>query len=516
MEDFGFIDPGYFGIRRFPYSLDRNKNGLSFRHISDDQVLPFTPFNPGPTFNLNSEVHNAGEVWAQMLWESYNVLIDEHGFVEAQRRMTDYVVAGLLLTPPEATYTEGRDAMLAAASALDTDDMLLMAAAFAGRGAGTCAVSPPNTSASFIGVVESGTVAAKLGTSTATLIDDGASCDRDGFLDPGESGTLHITVANSGVVAAEEVIARATTTTPGVILGKPVAIGTLAPLTHVDVAIPVRLAANATTNDLDIRVNVTGDAGCNTGNLLASFRDHMSVDEVAASRTFDAFETRQLGWTLAGASANALWSRVNGEGSNHQLFGANSTVASDTQVVSPPLQVSTTTPLVVRFLHAFDFETAEDLSQFFDGSVIEVSTDGGMTFRDVRLVGADPEYPVVISPFDPSHPLRNRPGFGGRSEGFPALRPVTLNFGTQFAGQAIRLRFRAATDFCCKATGWLIDDVVVTGITNTPFPGLVPEPSVCTAPLPSAREAAVESAVIEVRHARRNSLDSVPVTPEPL
>jgi hypothetical protein len=128
LEEFGFVDPGYFGIRRFPYSLDRSKNGLSFRHISDDQFLPPTPFNPAPTFNFNSEIHNAGEVWAQMLWETYNVLIDEHGFVEAQRRMTDYVVAGLLLTPPEATYTEGRDAILAAASALDTDDMLLIAA----------------------------------------------------------------------------------------------------------------------------------------------------------------------------------------------------------------------------------------------------------------------------------------------------------------------------------------------------------------------------------------------------
>ncbi|HEY0987226.1 MAG TPA: M36 family metallopeptidase, partial [Kofleriaceae bacterium] len=102
LAQFGFLDPGYFGIRRFAYSLNRAKNGLSLRHISDESALPDTPTNPGPAGNFNSEVHNTGEIWAQMLWEVYNVLIDEHGAVETHRRMSDYVVAGLLLTPPEA------------------------------------------------------------------------------------------------------------------------------------------------------------------------------------------------------------------------------------------------------------------------------------------------------------------------------------------------------------------------------------------------------------------------------
>src|SRR5262249_27516779 len=115
IQQSGFIsDPGYFGIRRFAYSTNRAKNALSFRHIGDENPLPTTtPFNPGPAGAPNSEVHNAGEVWATMLWEAYSVLIDAHPFAEAHRRMTDYVVAGLLLTPPDATYTEARDAILA-------------------------------------------------------------------------------------------------------------------------------------------------------------------------------------------------------------------------------------------------------------------------------------------------------------------------------------------------------------------------------------------------------------------
>jgi hypothetical protein len=45
----------------------------------------------------------------------------------------------------------------------------------------------------------------------------------------------------------------------------------------------------------------------------------------------------------------------------------------------------------------------------------------------------------------------------------------------------VQLRFRIGTDFCCNAEGWLIDDIAVTGIDNTPFPGIIPEPDVCTA-----------------------------------
>src|SRR5213075_791027 len=182
-----------------PYSIDTAKNALRFRHIADENELPTTtPQGPGGSGNPNSEVHNQGEIWATMLWEVFNVLIDAHDVPIARRRMSDYIVAGLLLTPPEATFTEGRDGILAAASALDSDDMILMAAAFAGRGAGSCAVSPSVDSLTNAGVVESGTLAGKLSVSGVSLTDDLASCDHDGYLDPGESGNLHVIVANNG------------------------------------------------------------------------------------------------------------------------------------------------------------------------------------------------------------------------------------------------------------------------------------------------------------------------------
>ena len=277
----GTPNAAYFSIRRFPYSRDRTKNDLSFRHIGDENPLPTT--TPGRlNGGANSEVHNAGEVWTSMLWEAFNVLADEHGVPVARRRITDYAVAGLLLTPPEATFTEARDAILAAASALDTDDMILMAAAFAGRGAGSCAVAPSNDVRTNAGVVESGTLAAKLAAGNLGLADDVVSHDHDGVLDPGESGLLHVTVVNAGPVAAEQVVVTATTTTAGVKIGAPLRLPALAPFSSADVTIPVALAASAPPNtSLAISVKVTAEQTCDrngvtvvltttTGNGLAS------------------------------------------------------------------------------------------------------------------------------------------------------------------------------------------------------------------------------------------------------
>jgi hypothetical protein len=151
----------YFGARRYPYSSDMTRNPLTFRHIDNSVALPVGPpvQATGPE---NAQVHNTGEVWCSMLWECYSALLADDArltFVEAQDRMRDYVVAGLKLTPTNTTFTEARDAMLAAALAGDPADYEAFCAAFARRGIGHGAVSPPWNSTTHEGVVESYTCA---------------------------------------------------------------------------------------------------------------------------------------------------------------------------------------------------------------------------------------------------------------------------------------------------------------------------------------------------------------------
>lgn len=150
----GFNDNYYFSIRRYPYSADMSKNPLTFKHIGNNVVLP-----TGPPINAsgagNNEVHNAGEVWCAMLWEVFVNLVAKHGHATAEKRMLAYVIGGLKLTPLRPTFTQARDGILTAISAIDAGDLPTVKAAFAKRGIGKDAVSPPSNSTSLAGVVES-------------------------------------------------------------------------------------------------------------------------------------------------------------------------------------------------------------------------------------------------------------------------------------------------------------------------------------------------------------------------
>jgi hypothetical protein len=149
-----FRDNYYFSIRRYPYSADLAKNPLTFRHISNGVVLPIGPPRNPNGGGSNSEVHNAGEVWCAALWEVFVNLVARHGHAEAERRMLEYVIGGLKLTPSMPTFTQARDGILTAVGALDPADLPEVWRGFAKRGMGVGAVSPPATSTSLAGVVE--------------------------------------------------------------------------------------------------------------------------------------------------------------------------------------------------------------------------------------------------------------------------------------------------------------------------------------------------------------------------
>lgn len=147
----GYVADNFWsGIRRAPYTTDFAKNAYTFRHIAEGEPTP-----DGGTGVGNAEVHSAGEIWANMMYECYAGILTSRGvFGGAQTRMKDYIIAGLKMTPANATYTEARDAVLAAAMATDFGDYVACSKGFARRGAGLNAQSPARSSADLVGVVE--------------------------------------------------------------------------------------------------------------------------------------------------------------------------------------------------------------------------------------------------------------------------------------------------------------------------------------------------------------------------
>jgi len=157
----GLVDNYYFGIRRFPYSTDMNKNPMTYADIDNGQVSypPGVPSSPGVGSFISataSQVHNVGTVWCNMLWEARANMVDAHGFA-ANEMMMRLVVDGLKLQPSTPNFLQARTAILQADLANNAGvnrDRLWRA--WAKRGMGPLATSPAGSASA--GLVESFTL----------------------------------------------------------------------------------------------------------------------------------------------------------------------------------------------------------------------------------------------------------------------------------------------------------------------------------------------------------------------
>jgi hypothetical protein len=466
-------DP-YFGLHRAPYSVDMTKNAFTFRMVSDEEALPTT--HPIQFGGSNSEVHNAGEVWAEALWEAYVALQDARGtatFDETRRTMQRYVVNGLLLAPPDATFTETRDAILAAALAADPDDHDVLAAAFARRGLGSCAVSPSRSSSDFVGATDSFVVDGHAVAGTTSVAIDVEDCDGDGSLDVGEIATVTVPVVNAGAEALSDVTISVVTHTPFLtVLTEPVALGALAPYANATATFQIRLEEASEPVEGFVDVTITSPGGCEETQTIELAVLLGADDELERSST-DSFDATVSVWTPAGDDGAVAWTHVAPSALERHWRGTDLGTTSDTMLVSPPL-IAGTGALTIEFDHRFFFEFSD---QYYDGGVIEISTDAGATWVDVSTLTEVP-YNALIGG-DTGNALEGQMAFGDRNPSYPDADHVTLALGTQLAGQTFQLRFRIGTDVGVGAPGWEINDVAVDGITNQPFPELGPDDGAC-------------------------------------
>jgi MYXO-CTERM domain-containing protein len=243
----------------------------------------------------------------------------------------------------------------------------------------------------------------------------------------------------------------------------------------------VALAPTVTGKEyLDLRVMLAAAEGC--GPSTFPIAPLINVVEVPESSTMDDVEARGTTWTPTGMLADKIWSRVEATPGNHLWAGIDYAAPSDTALVSPPLVVSSSEPLVMTFTHRHSFESSMGVN--WDGAVIEVSADGGSTWVDVKTLG-DPGYGGKIG--DPTNMAKNvldgRQGYVATNPSWPNNDKVAINMGGKLAGQTVQVRFRIGTDDSTGDVGWRIDDIGFQGITNQPFAALVADTTSCNAPV---------------------------------
>jgi MYXO-CTERM domain-containing protein len=226
-----------------------------------------------------------------------------------------------------------------------------------------------------------------------------------------------------------------------------------------------------TAADFTITLTATGGCADTVERPLAVL---VNADDKLKTSATDSFDAVSSVWTTQ--ATDSQWSHARPTPLDGTWFGNDSGARTDSSVTSPVLTADATAPVSITLSHKFWFEFSG--TTYYDGGVIEVTTDGGTTWQDIATLAAASPYNAILTTTS-DNPLGGRAAFSKTNTAYPAADTVTLDLGTKLAGQTFQLRFRVATDGGTGAPGWEIDDVAFTGITGTPFPTLVADSGTC-------------------------------------
>ncbi|HEX6836334.1 MAG TPA: M36 family metallopeptidase, partial [Polyangia bacterium] len=302
----------YWGIRRFPYSYDMTKDPLTFKHIMENQVMP-AGMNPSTIFQFdpngvgNSEAHNVGEIWASTLWDCYVGMLRDtahHSYDDALTTMRDYIVASYKMTPVGPTMLEARDALLLAAlsNTAKPNDFTIFTQAFARRGMGVGAVGPDAGSTDLTGVVESNFAGADLEFASATVTDDTSSCDHDGVLDSGETGTVTVYMNNTGWTTLTAATVKLSSTNPNISFpnGDTVTFPSTGPFENNTASVKIKLTGATGITNVPIKIDLDAPAiGPTPGPRTQTLTVNTNFDWANASSASDDFDDPSGPWTFS-------------------------------------------------------------------------------------------------------------------------------------------------------------------------------------------------------------------------
>lgn len=308
------------------------------------------------------------------------------------------------------------------------------------------------------------------------IFDDVDSCDNDGVLDVGEVGRVVVVVRN----LTDRAFADA-----AVAVKYPEGMQMAWDQVHLEKVYPFGVAVAEFEVEL---VKVVGQQvelhavvfvperdGVEPAKVERSFV--VNVDEAVGVSNVDDVEYENSAWRPRfddRFGAGSGWSRGVDEEGNHVWFVVGTAAGAHASLESPVLRPAHGEDFVLAFDHRYEFGAEGD--EGAAGGVIEMSSDGGLSWQDVSQYA---EVPYDGDMDEHASALEGRLGFVARNASLPGRDRVELNFGHEFQGEALQLRFRYAAAPGKRAAGWELDDFEVRGTYNAPFDAVVEHRGKC-------------------------------------
>ncbi|TKJ41221.1 hypothetical protein CEE37_06030 [candidate division LCP-89 bacterium B3_LCP] len=298
----------------------------------------------------------------------------------------------------------------------------------------------------------------------------------DGYLTPGESDEIVVTVFNRGWGTSEPIEFELTTSDPYI---------TLSTATGTTPAIPRRETADNAADPIIADIDPTCPAGHQanftlTINQSGYLRTEVITLTVGTPSVFfeDDMESGVGGWTheIVTPGWTDQWhlSTANSHSPTHSWKFGDTGIGSyannaDGALISPVINIGVSSELkfwswIVAEASGAYPDSAYDggTVEIFYGGTWEVLPMDGYTHYIRATAGGGNPY---TGPFDPATPV-----FSGNSGGWVEQ---TANLSL-FTGD-IQLRFRFGSDNGGAETGWYVDDVLVTGFPSGGVPQMVVE-----------------------------------------
>lgn len=292
------------------------------------------------------------------------------------------------------------------------------------------------------------------------------SCGTNGSPDPGETVSITLSLANSGVASAQNV--SATLLASG---------GVTAPSgTQVYGSMPSGGQAVSRTFSFTVAQSVVcgseieltfqlRDGAADSGNLVLRLRT--GKPKIAFSQDFDrtpqaALPVRWLR-SFEGGAVNWTTSAKRSQSGTKSAFSPDPLFVGLNEMETPVFSVSTSTALL-KFRNWYEFETTFLRNRLYDGSVLEIKIGDGQ-WQDIIQAGGRFESGGYDGTIDSccQNPLGGKQGWSGRSgiQQVSEFITTAVRLPATAASQRVQFRFRVGTDVGGFREGQYIDNFEV-------------------------------------------------------
>jgi extracellular elastinolytic metalloproteinase len=419
-----------------PYVLGEAPDGHGLRPARYSTNMMVNPYTYGDISWLVVP-HEVGFVWATMQW----ALISKYGFdpdlysgTGGNNIAIQLVIDGMKLQPCFPGFVDGRDAILLADQNNNGgENQCLIWEAFAKRGLGYSADQGDSFSSTdgteafdmspdCLNTLKINQIANKSPAGIGAQLEYTLKVRNDTL------GTL------TGVIITDELPANTTYVQNSATCGGSENNGTI--------IFPIGTMNSGDSNTCTFQVKVNR----NISNTMQLFVDDM---ENGADK-----------WTVSHGLGSIDWilNNTNPNSGSFAWFAEDVGYISDQYLtMTNPVMVAGINP-TLRFWHNYETE------HYYDGGVVEISTDGGIEWQDLDSKMIQNGYNSMI--WTDESPIGYRNAFSGNSGGYVE----TLVNLSAYNGQNVQIRFRMATDTSGSGNGWFVDDVELIAdisISNT-------------------------------------------------